>query len=169
MRHWTNGQTTFPNDRDPKLAKSLCFPSAGKHFSKHIKRVNRWERGKTEEPLFWCQLNAVKPSSVNWKNACRQMGNTNYWLIRDPGHLGKWFDHLSNVFIGAYAVKAVYGQMGNSFSHLSKLCVKSWQMENNIQGWNMIQMFFSCKNVVKNMLSMRVSFRFFRTKICLFL
>ena len=42
---------------------------------------------------------AVKPSSVNWKNACRQMGNTHFWLIWDPGHLGNWFDHLSNVYI----------------------------------------------------------------------
>ena len=27
------------------------------------------------------------------------MGNTHFWLIWDPGHLGNWFDHLSNVFI----------------------------------------------------------------------
>ena len=65
-----------------------------------------WSSGKTEE------------------NACRQMGNLNFWSISGLGQMVKIFSHLSNVYIRFYVVYAVYGQMGTSFHHLSKLYVE---------------------------------------------
>ena len=76
--------------------------------------------------------NGLRSSGKTEENACRQMGNSIFWSISGLGQIVKRFSHLSNVYIRFYAVYAVYGQMGTSFHHLSKLCAESGQMENSL-------------------------------------
>ena len=73
--------------------------------------------------------NGLRSSGKTEENVCRQMGNSNIWSISGLGQMVKRFSHLSNVCIRFYVINAVYGQMGTSFYHLSKLCAESGQME----------------------------------------
>ena len=74
--------------------------------------------------------NGLRSSGKTEENACRQMGNPNFWSISGLGQMVKSFSHLSNVYIRFYEVIAVYGRMGTSFYHLSELFAESGQTEN---------------------------------------
>ena len=80
-RHWTNGQTSFPNDQDPKLAKNVCFPSAVKHFPNWLKTV--WQRS-----LRVCHNNLMQR---DYCNTDFQPKKRDVWCTQSCQNLGEGF------------------------------------------------------------------------------
>ena len=70
----------------------------------------------------------VKWLKVKWKKYVVTLQADGKFKFSGLGQMVKGVYQMSNVCMRSYEVNAVFGQMGNSFHHLSMLCVESGQM-----------------------------------------